>query len=181
MYICNKYVSKNLVEWTYVGALLTRQDSGELGPERIVERPKVIYNAAYKQYVLYMHIDNSGYQEAKVGVATGSSVCGNYTYQGSYRPGNLDSRDMTVYKDTDENAYLFTEQRGHGLAIYKLKDNYLSVDTLVHKFGETYESPAVIKSNGVYFVFGSGLTNWNPNENVYTTSKSLSGPWSSWN
>ncbi|KAG9101426.1 hypothetical protein FS749_007233 [Ceratobasidium sp. UAMH 11750] len=177
----NCYSSKNLVEWTYVGALLTRQSGGDLGPNRIVERPKVIYNSVSKQYVLYMHIDDWNYAEAKVGVATSSSVCGNYNYRGSFRPGGLDSRDMTVYKDTDGKAYLITEQRGHGLTIYKLSDDYLSVDSLVHRWAETYESPAVIKSSsGVYFTFGSGLTYWNPNDNVYSTSKSLSGPWSSW-
>ncbi|KAG9076929.1 hypothetical protein FS749_011231 [Ceratobasidium sp. UAMH 11750] len=110
-YAINCYSSKNLVEWTFVKALFTRQDKGDFGPNRIVERPKIIYNSATKQYVMWMHIDDyPNYGEAKVGVATSSSVCGDYTYQGSFRPGNLDSRDFTVFKDTDEKAYLITEQ-----------------------------------------------------------------------
>lgn len=35
----------------------------------------------------------------------------------------------------------------------------------VHTFAEKYESPAVIKKNGVYFMFASQLTGWNPNDN----------------
>ncbi|KAG8736439.1 hypothetical protein FRC10_009321 [Ceratobasidium sp. 414] len=177
----NCYSSKNLVEWAYVGALLTRQSEGDLGPNRVVERPKVIYNSVTKQYVLYMHIDDSKYREGKLGVATGSSVCGSYTYKGSFQPGDLASRDFTAFKDTDGKAYIFTEQRDHGLTIYKMSEDYLTVDSLVHKWDETYEAPAVIKSSsGVYFTFASGLTYWKANDNVYSTSTSLSGPWSSW-
>ncbi|CAE7205735.1 unnamed protein product, partial [Rhizoctonia solani] len=102
----NCYSSTNLVEWKYVGALLTLQSSGDLGPNRVVERPKVIYNSSTKQYVLYMHIDSSNYGEAKVGVATGSSVCGTYSYRGSFQPLGFQSRDMGLYKDTDGTAYL---------------------------------------------------------------------------
>ncbi|CAE6472685.1 unnamed protein product [Rhizoctonia solani] len=177
----NCYSSTNLVEWRYVGALLTLQSSGDLGPSRVVERPKVIYNPTTKQYVLYMHIDSSNYGEAKVGVATGSSVCGSYTYRGSFRPLGYESRDMGLYKDTDGTAYLLTEDRANGLRIDKLSADYLSVVSNVYTWAEKYESPAVIKSSaGVYFMFASQLTGWNTNDNMYSTSTSLSGPWSSW-
>lgn len=105
----NCYSSTNLVEWTYVGALLSQTSSGDLGPNRVVERPKVIYNDSTKKYVLYMHIDSSSYAEAKVGVATGNSVCGAYTYQGSFQPLGFQSRDLGLFKDDDGSAYLLTE------------------------------------------------------------------------
>lgn len=105
----NCYSSTNLVEWTYVGALLSQQSSGDLGPGRIVERPKVIYNDQTKKYVLWAHIDSSDYKDAKVGVATGDSVCGKYQYQGSWRPLGFQSRDMGLFKDDDGSAYLLTE------------------------------------------------------------------------
>lgn len=79
----NCYSSTNLVDWTFVGAILPLQGSGDLGPSRVVERPKVIFNSNTQQYVMYMHIDSSNYGEAKVGVATSSSVCGSYTYRGA--------------------------------------------------------------------------------------------------
>jgi Glycosyl hydrolases family 43 len=105
----NCYSSQNLVEWTYVGPLLTLQASGDLGPERIVERPKVIYNSQTEKYVLYMHIDNADYSEAKVGVATGDSVCGSFDYMGSWQPLGYQSRDIGLFQDEDGSAYLLTE------------------------------------------------------------------------
>lgn len=71
---------KDLVQWTFVNELLTLQPSGELGPSRVVERPHIIYNSATSKYVMWLHIDSSSYGEAKAGVATSSSVCGDYTY-----------------------------------------------------------------------------------------------------
>jgi beta-xylosidase len=105
----NCYSSTNLVEWKYEGALLSRQGSGDLGPNRVIERPKVIYNKSTKQYVLWMHIDSSNYGEAKTGVATGNSVCGQYSYRGSFQPLKYQSRDMGLFVDDDGKAYLLTE------------------------------------------------------------------------
>lgn len=105
----NCYSSTDLVSWTYVGALLSQTSSGDLGPNRVVERPKVLYNSSTKKYVLWMHIDDSSYAEAKVGVATGDSVCGKYTYKGSWQPLGYQSRDIGVFQDDDGSAYLLTE------------------------------------------------------------------------
>lgn len=108
----NCYSSTNLVEWTFVGALLTQEGNGDLGPNRVVERPKVIYNSETDKYVLWLHIDDSSYAEAKVGVATGSSVCGEYNYLGSWQPLGYQSRDMTVFQESNGTAYLMSEDVG---------------------------------------------------------------------
>jgi hypothetical protein len=105
----NCYSSSNLVEWTFENALLTLQSSGDLGPSRVVERPKVIRNASTGKYVMYLHIDSSNYGEAKVGVAVSNTVCGKYEYRGSFQPLGFQSRDMGLFKDDDGSAYLLTE------------------------------------------------------------------------
>ncbi|KAI3326438.1 carbohydrate-binding module family 35 protein [Xylariaceae sp. AK1471] len=176
----NCYSSTNLVEWTYVGALLSQTSSGDLGPNRVVERPKVIYNDSTKKYVLYMHIDSSSYGEAKVGVATGSSPCGSYTYQGSFQPLGFQSRDLGLFKDDDGSAYLLTEDRANGLRIDQLSADYLSVTKSTYLWKDSIEAPAILKRQGTYYMFGSKLTGWDPNDNVYSTATSLSGPWSAW-
>ncbi|KFY35837.1 hypothetical protein V494_05562 [Pseudogymnoascus sp. VKM F-4513 (FW-928)] len=170
---------KDLVQWTFVNELLTLQASGELGPSRVVERPHVIYNSATSKYVMWLHIDSSSYGEAKAGVATSSSVCGDYTYLGSSQPLGHQSRDINLFKDTDGTAYLLTEDRASGLRIDKLSSDYLSVASEVYTFG-SYESPAIYKSGSTYFMFASHLTGWDANDNVYTTATSLSGPWAAW-
>jgi len=66
------------------------------------------------------------------------------------------------------------------LRIMKLSSDYLSVESNVYTFTADYEAPALVKSNGVYFMFASQLTGWNTNDNKYSTATSLSGPWSAW-
>lgn len=172
------YSSADLAHWTFQGEALTRQSSGDLGPGRIVERPKVIYNATTGQYVMYMHIDNSSYSEAKVGVATSSSVCGPYSYRGSFQPLGFQSRDIGLFQDTDGSAYLLSEDRANGLRIDRLSADYLSVTSAVAVLPD-YEAPAMVKIGGTYYIFASHLTGWSANDNIYATATSLSGPWSS--
>jgi hypothetical protein len=50
----------------------------------------------------------------------------------------------------------------------------------VYTWKEKYEAPALIKKNGVYFMFASQLSGWDPNDNYYSTASSVSGPWSGW-
>jgi hypothetical protein len=174
------YSSTDLAHWTFVNNVLTKQSSGDLGPNRIIERPKVIYNSTTSQYVMYMHVDNASYGEAKVGVATSSTICGNYTYRGSFQPLGFQSRDMNLFKDDDGSAYLLSEDRANGLRIDKLSSDYLSVASAVTVLTPNHEAPAMFKSNGRYYLFGSFLTGWNTNDNQYTTATSLAGPWSGW-
>lgn len=172
------YSSADLQHWAYQGQALSRQGSGDLGPQRVVERPKVIFNASTGQYVMYMHIDNTSYSEAKVGVATSSSVCGPYTYRGSFQPLGFQSRDVGLFQDSDGSAYLLSEDRVNGLRIDRLSADYLSVTSAVAVLPD-FEAPAMMKVNGTYYIFGSHLTGWSTNDNVYATASSLSGPWSS--
>ncbi|KAI1504069.1 glycoside hydrolase family 43 protein [Biscogniauxia marginata] len=176
----NCYSSTDLVQWTYEGALLSRTDSGDLGPNRVVERPKVLFNEATGKYVLWMHIDSSNYGEAEVGVAVGNEVCGTYEYQGSFQPLSHQSRDMSLFADDDGTGYLLSEDRQNGLRIMKLASDYLSVESSTYLWPDSIEAPALVKLSGRYYMFGSKLTGWNPNDNVYSTSTSLTEGWSEW-
>ncbi|MFG1807586.1 RICIN domain-containing protein [Streptomyces sp. NPDC049040] len=175
------FTSTDLRTWTYQSSALPRQASGDLGLNRIVERPKVLYNASTRTYVMYAHIDDPAYSEAKVGVATSSTPCGPYTYRGSFRPLGNQSRDESLFQDTDGTAYLLTEDRGHSTThIERLSSDYLSVAADVADVAG-YEAPAMMKSGGRYFILGSSLTGWNTNDNMYASATSLSGPWSAYN
>jgi sucrose-6-phosphate hydrolase SacC (GH32 family) len=109
----NCYSSPNLVEWTYVGPLLTEQ---ALQEHRVVERPKVLYNPQTRKYVLYVHADSGDYKQARVGVATSDTVCGRYTFRKSYRPLGHESRDMGLYQEPDGSAYLLSEDVSHHIS-----------------------------------------------------------------
>ncbi|MFI0943675.1 RICIN domain-containing protein [Streptomyces sp. NPDC021020] len=175
------FTSTDLHTWTFRSSALPRQAGGDLGPGRIVERPKVIHNASTGQYVMYMHIDNPAYSEAKVGVATSSTPCGPYTYRGSFQPLGNQSRDESLFQDTDGTAYLLTEDRAHSRThIERLSADYLTVAADVADVAG-YEAPAMMKAGGRYFILGSSLTGWSTNDNMYASATSPSGPWSAYN
>jgi hypothetical protein len=93
------------VEWTHVGALFDRKQIQEWP---IIERPKVLYNAATKKYVAFMHLDSADYKAARVGVGVGDEPCGSYEFIGSWRPLGGESRDIGVWQDGDA-GYLLSE------------------------------------------------------------------------
>jgi Glycosyl hydrolases family 43/Ricin-type beta-trefoil lectin domain-like len=171
------YTSTDLRNWTRQGVALARQASGDLGPNRIVERPKVIYNASTGMYVMYLHIDNSSYTDRRVGVAVSSTPCGPYTYRGGFSPLGNQGRDLGLFQDSDGSAYLMNDDPNAGLRIYRLSADYLSVSSSVALFQEL-EAPAIVKVGGRYFLLASHLTGWGTNDNVYASATSLSGPWS---
>jgi len=172
------YSSTDLAHWTFRRNALTRQPDGDLGPNRVIERPKVIYNRHTHLYVMYMHADSRNYREAKVGVATCSRVDGKYAYVGSFRPMGHQSRDMGLFQDTDGAGYLIFEDRASGVRIEKLSPDYLTIESEVVLIPHAYEALAVVKNQGVYYLLGSHLTGWSSNSNQYATAASLAGPWS---
>lgn len=179
------YSSSDLQHWTLQGNALSVQSSGDLGPNRIVERPKVVYDSSTGEYVMWMHIDSSNYSEARAGVAESTTPCGPYTYLGASQPLGFQSRDIGLFQDTDGTAYLLTEDRANGLRIDKLASNYLSVVSAGSSNGGSvalfadYEAPALVKANGRYYVLASHLTGWSTNDDVYASSTSLSSGWTS--
>jgi len=178
------YSSTDLKHWTLRGEALTRQSTGDLGPNRIVERPKVIYNSTTHMYVMWMHIDNSGYSAAEAGVAESPTPCGPYTYLGASQPLGFQSRDIGVFQDADGTAYLLTEDRAHGLRIDELSADYLSVVSEDASIGgsvalmQDLEAPAMVHVGSEYYLIASHLTGWATNDDVYATAPSPAGPWS---
>jgi hypothetical protein len=173
------YSSTDLKNWTFVRNVLTLQASGDLGPNRIVERPHVIYNASTSTYVMYMHIDNTSYSERRAGVATSSSVCGSYTYRGSSKPLGHDSLDDNLFLDGSTGYFMSEDRTDKKLQIYKLSADFLSIASLANTVDQ-YEAPAMVKIGATYYLFGSHLTGWSTNDNQYTTATSITGSWSAW-
>jgi len=188
------YRSADLVNWEFRNNVLNQKSATELNRANI-ERPKVIYNATTSQYVMWMHWENgTDYSASRAAVASSSSVDGNYTYLGSARPlvgtGVVDhgiagyqSRDATLFVDTDGQAYFISaSNENYDLNLYRLKSDYLSIDTLAAVLfpGGHREAPALWKRNGVYFLLTSAATGWSPNQAAYATSSALASGWSAW-
>lgn len=184
------YSSPDLATWTSHGHALSVDPAvPDLAPDRIVERPKVLRHPD-GTYVMLLHVESADYSDARVGWAVGDRPQGPFTYLRSERPlGNI-SRDIGVFVDDDGTGYLLSEDRDHGLHVYRLASDYLSVEEIVsttlappsdHPAGEHgYESPTIVKHEGLYYLFGSDLSGWAANDNKVTTARSLAGPWAAW-
>lgn len=177
------YSTNDLAQWRYEGDAL-RAAEGDIGPDAIVERPKVLQRPD-GQWIMFLHIDTGDYAAARVGYAISDRPQGPYRYVGSERPlGNL-SRDIGVFQE-DGVGYLLSEDRDNGLHIYRLREDYLAVESIVTTLLQQdrpeigYESPALVRHGGVYYVFGSDLTGWSTNDNKYATATALAGPWTPW-
>lgn len=177
------YSSADLATWRYEGDALRAAD-GDIGGDRIVERPKVLQHPD-GHWVMFLHIDTEDYATARVGYAVADHPQGPYTYMGSERPlGNV-SRDIGVYQE-DGVGYLLSEDRDNGLQIYRLRDDYLAVEATVVTLVQQdlpelgYESPTLVRHEGLYYLFGSDLTGWELNDNKYAVANDLAGPWSGW-
>lgn len=175
------YRSQDLANWEFRNHVLTQATDPELASANI-ERPKVIYNPATKQFVMWMHKElASGYGQARAAVATSSTVDGDYSYRGSFRvPGDFTTRDDTLFQDTDGSGYFIAAVRNNrDLRIYRLTADYTAIDTEVaNPWPDQYrEAPALFKRGGVYFMLTSGQSGWSPNQQRYATASSLAGPW----
>jgi hypothetical protein len=204
------YSSDDLLNWRNEGIVLAAvadNPTHDLHTSKVAERPKVVYNARTKKYVMWMHIDTMDYQYARCGVAVSDKVTGPYKYLTSMRPNkgiwpvnvtNEDkkkgrsnflardfktgqmARDMTVFVDDDGKAYLFyASEENATMHISLLTDDYLGLSGTYKRvfIGRSMEAPAVFKRGQKYYFIGSGCTGWAPNPARAAVADSIWGPW----
>ncbi len=174
------YASKDLMNWEFRRQVIrTGPPESGLGVPFVLERPKVFHNARTGKFVMYVHLDDKAYKLARVGVYVSDTVDGDYTFVRSFRPLNEESRDIGQFVDDDGSAYLIFEARPtNGFFIARLSDDYLDVAEKVCFVRTRLEGGALVKYDGLYYMIGSWMSGWAPNNNQYATAKTLAGPWS---
>lgn len=84
------YSSPDLLHWTPAGTALAVSTEPGSPIERgcIMERPKVVYNARTKQYVMLFHLElkGRGYEAAQVGFAVSDTPTGPFRFLRALRP-----------------------------------------------------------------------------------------------
>ena len=82
------YSSRDLVHWQDGGIALTvsGDPKSEIAKGCIIERPKVIYNAKTKTFVMWFHLDTRNYGMARAALAVSDKATGPYKLVGSFRP-----------------------------------------------------------------------------------------------
>ena len=163
------YSSRDLYHWKNEGIALKVSDdpASDIVKGCVIERPKVLFNAKTRLYVMWFHLElkGKGYNAARAGVATSKSPTGPFTFLRDFRPDGEMSRDMTLYQDIDGKGYLITTSENNQTQhVSQLTDDYLDTTghytrILAHK---ALEGEAIFKVNGHYFYIGSHTTGWAP-------------------
>jgi len=144
----DQFETDPLISKLYEGRKDKADILNDIGTDRVIERPKVIYNEKTKKYVMWMHTDGPSttstamYAKAEAGYAVSDSPTGPFVYQVSNRmdrapkdatyngqpdqPGM--ARDMNLFKDDDGTAYLiYSSEENRTIYISKLNDSYTDV------------------------------------------------------
>lgn len=179
----NVYSSKDLYHWKYEGVALSQSGDpqSDITVGCVMERPKVIYNAKTKKYVMWFHLElkGQGYKAARAAVAVSDKVTGPYTFIKSFRPNDNMSRDMTLFVDDDNKAYeIYASRENYDMRIVELSDDYMSPtgkDKMI--FSLHREAPAIFKYNKKYYLITSACTGWAPNKAGMHVADSLFGEW----
>lgn len=183
-------VSTDNKTWKDNGAILTQDDDESLKDCKF-ESVSVLYNKEYNKVVIWAHY------EKKSGYATGAMICvsgtpgdpDSFTYSGLIFPNGVQARDKCVFVDDDNTAYLVAagNESGEGanrtMYIHKLTKDWTNVDEsqgYVAKLfeGQYREAPAMVKVDGVYYLFTSKAAGWLPSQGMYASTKDLYGDWS---
>jgi hypothetical protein len=177
------YSSRDLYNWTNEGIVLpavTDDPDHDLHPSRVMERPKVLFNAPTGTFVMWFHADSADYRAACAGVAVANSPVGPFEYLGSFRPHDAMSRDMTLFLDDDGKAYhIHSSEENRTLHVTLLTDDFLRPAGPYARIFENQsrEAPAWFKHEGRYHMVSSGCTGWAPNQAEHAVADAPFGPW----
>ena len=183
------YSSTDLISWKFLGLPIDSTAPDGIGPQWILERPKLFYNAKTKKYVMWMHIDgplNPNETDPKkcralkrLGVAISDTVAGPYKFVRTFNTFNTRTGDVGQFIDDDGTAYLIlTDRDTKTCFIAKLSDDYLDLSEKTSVVPFNLEGGALVHYEGLYYLVASLLSGWNPNANKFATAKDLKGPWS---
>jgi hypothetical protein len=177
------YSSKDLKHWKYESIALAPvkgDPENDLDTSKVIERPKVIYNGKTHQFIMWMHVDAKDYSYSQAGVAVSNNPVGPYRYLHSVKPNGQMARDMTLFKDDDDKAYLvYSSEQNNTMQVCLLSDDYLSSTKTFSRIliGRRREAPALFKNDGKYYLITSSCTGWSPNAATYAVADKPLGPW----
>lgn len=177
----------------------------------VIERPKMIYNKKTNKYIIWFHADgrcpesDGDYGKAKAGVAISDNPTSpfrligtyklnyhndptaDYGFDGWQKRGSV--RDMTLFKDKDDTAYIIYSSEGNRTTyISKLNDEYTALakqpeeaaegtDFTRNFIGKFREAHTIFQYKNKYYLIQSGCTGWLPNPASYAVADHPMGPW----
>ena len=187
------YVSTDLVNWTNAGLVLSKAAPGmnpEVADAGILDRPKVIFNAATKTFVMYFKLypphaagGGAGTDVAYVGVATANEPTGAFEYRGKFVGGGSTNGtgDFAIFQDDDGAAYHIAVRKPDRAQVcgrltedaLKPAGEYIVMSGVTH----ATEAPALFRRDGKVYLLGSASTGWKPNPARMFVADQVAGPY----
>lgn len=176
----NLYSSVDLVHWKFEKKIVKNGvTTPELGHGRMIERPKLLYNAKTDKYVVWCHYESGNYGASEAACFECDKVNGDYKVVWTGRPLGVKSRDCNVFQDNDGTAYFVsTTNENRDLGLFRLSDDYHDVVEHTQLFaGKGREAPAIVRVGDNYFMFNSACSGWDPNACKMSHTTNLKSGW----
>jgi hypothetical protein len=178
------YRSTDLVNWTNLGSTLEYPESGWL-TEGTWHRPRIIYNARTRKYVLWFFLLGipDGKPWVKDVVAVADSPQGPFVISGPRTIGGIDaSGDLAVWLDEDGHGYMANSDWERNGFVLRLADDFQGTVgepalALPADQPQSYEGVCLARYKGKYLYAGSRVVGLNGSDTSYAVADAPLGPY----
>lgn len=175
------YRSDNLVDWTFVGDVLTREEVDKYGRAGWVGRMGVAYLPEWNKYVLLVQHDNG------VLFALSDRPDGHFTWHRRITMekiiGTPNTGDQTVFvdEDTGKSYLIYSYGRGRNriyVSEIGVRDGRVDLLDCTQVFkGAGREGNCLFKYKGRYYMCASNLYGWDSSFAYYLIADDIRGPY----
>ena len=175
------YRSDNLVDWTFVGDVLTREEVDKYGRAGWVGRMGVAYLPEWNKYVLLVQHDNG------VLFALSDKPDGHFTWHRRITMekiiGTPNTGDQTVFVDEDAGKSYLIYSYGRGrnriyVSEIGVRDGRVDLLDCTQVFkGAGREGNCLFKYKGRYYMCASNLYGWDSSFAYYLVADDIRGPY----
>lgn len=127
-------------------------------------------------------MDSPPFSLTSVGVAVSDQITGPYKWVHAFKPGGLDSYDMTAFVDPNDGAaYLANSVKNEYVGVFRLTPDYTATLGGACGKGPKGEAPALFfPKPREYHLIASHMTGWSTNEAIQMSLASETGPCGEW-
>lgn len=172
------YRSTDGINYTLDRRVLDRNDDPILADSRLIST-KWIQSPTTGTWTIWAKRHNINTTAKEIATMSCSTVNGDYTFLRSEKPFGYSSGDLGAMIDGNTAYIVSADTDSHDVHLFTLTSDCTTISSSQTLFvGEHREAPSIFKRNGYYYIFTSGTSGWNPNQQKYSYANSISGPWS---
>lgn len=183
------YSSKDLYNWKNEGIIMPVSDdpANPMHPDRIMDRPHIIYNKRTKQFVMWLKFagtdENPGdWTVQYMGIAVSDDIKKPFKMVKTIRPLGMETGDFDLWVDERDGKGYFIADRVHTeIVIADLTDDYMDVtgnysSHFPHEQPPlAREAPCFFKRGSKYYILSSGTTGYCPNPSEIAMANLMHG------